>query len=111
MASPHRFSGFTLTQDPYVSECLREQKGVREIPEVEPQEVIEIFPSAVQTPRIGGVAPSVAFCFARAIFDEDRVRILKSLTHSEPCFCQIIELLKLSRSNGFGGSKIRHWTQ
>jgi DNA-binding transcriptional ArsR family regulator len=34
----------------------------------------------------------------RALSDENRVRILLFLTHSELCLCQIIELLKLSPS-------------
>jgi DNA-binding transcriptional ArsR family regulator len=34
----------------------------------------------------------------RALSDENRVRILSFLTHSELCLCQIIELLKLSPS-------------
>ena len=34
----------------------------------------------------------------RALSDENRVRILLFLAHSELCLCQIIELLKLSPS-------------
>jgi ArsR family transcriptional regulator len=34
----------------------------------------------------------------RALSDENRVRILSFLNHSELCLCQIIELLKLSPS-------------
>ena len=34
----------------------------------------------------------------RALSDENRVRIVMFLTHSELCLCQIIELLKLSPS-------------
>ena len=34
----------------------------------------------------------------RALSDENRVRILSFLTHSELCLCQIIELLNLSPS-------------
>jgi DNA-binding transcriptional ArsR family regulator len=34
----------------------------------------------------------------RALSDENRVRILSFLTHSELCLCQLIELLKLSPS-------------